>query len=143
MRQKYIDSCGFICDSNRIKKVSGYYELDNSNIQIIDNTIFYSIDINKHEIFRVKKRIEKYNQRVGQDTMNNIPLKENITDYRAFRNVITIYGYFYRENITSDWIHDGMIEEWKFETVEEAKNALSEIKKVDYELYFNTQSFYL
>lgn len=128
----YIDSCGFICDSNRIKNVSGYFELDNKNVQIIDNKYFYKININEHEIFKVKKRIEKYNNAVKKDTINSIPLKKNDANYKAFRKVVTIYGYFYREDVESNFIHDGMIEEWKFETFEDAKHALTEVKKVGY-----------
>ena len=144
----YIDSCGYICDSNRLKKV-GYIELENKNIQIINNKFFYLIDIEKHQIFRGKRIFDYHHNRLIEKMKNDSTKKYNYDiskynfNYDIFRKAITVYGYFYTENKQRGWIHDGMIEEWKFETSEDAIKAITEVRKMGSDLYFNTKPFYL
>ena len=93
--------------------------------------------------FSGKKYWKVQSKSYWRHTINNIPQKSNTVDYNVFREAVTIYGYFYREDTQSDWIHDGMIEEWKFENLEDAERALIEIQRIGYDLYFNTESYYL
>lgn len=69
------------------------------------------------------------------------PFKDSTVNYRILENFENAFGYYYRQNIKSDWIEDGVIEEWQFLTESEAKGALIQINKIKDMAYFNTQSF--
>jgi hypothetical protein len=118
---------GWHADTNRINKTGIYSDLKKSKIKIFDNKPFYKIKISENMLF--------YGENAANSTADEI-------DFELFRKVKTIWGYFYRQKVESDWIEDGVIEQWKFESQNEAILALNNLKKAYPMPYFNTEPYY-
>lgn len=126
----YLDSVGFISDTSRAKITAT--ELSLSEINYFHNKPFYTLNPKNHEIQQSKKflRILKKN-----DTLN--------VDFDIFLKPKSIFAYYYRQKKQSNFIEDGIIEEWHFSSKSEAQYASSEIEKINDLVYFNTFSFIL
>jgi hypothetical protein len=118
---------GWHADTNRIKKTGVYSYLKKSKMKIFDNKPFYKIKISENMLF--------YGENAANSTAYEI-------DFDLFKKVKTIWGYFYRQKAESDWIEDGVIEQWEFESQNEAISALGNLKKAYPEPYFNTEPYY-
>jgi hypothetical protein len=119
-------------DTIRLKKVNIYNEINRENVHLFRNRPFYKMTFEKTKIFKAQ---------------NNKPYKnyfsqKNITDFKIFNKVKTIWGFFYRAKLKDDSISDGVIEQWTFETRKEALKALNSIKKHGYIVFFNTMPFF-
>jgi hypothetical protein len=84
-------------------------------------------------------QIQKANKIFQGNTRINTPT----VDFEVFLKPISIFAYYYRQNIKSEMIEDGVIEEWRFGTNFEASQAFIEINKIKDIVYFNTNSFTL
>jgi len=125
----YLDSAGYISDSSRARKVSPR-DLSNSRIIIIDSKPFFVISPINHDVLLSKESLK-----------GNYIFDTMVVDYDIFRKPTSILAYYYRQNIKSTTIEDGVIEEWNFASESEAKKAMSQLNKVHDLVYFNTRSF--
>ena len=126
----YLDSIGYISDTSRAKKTE--HHLSNSTVVLLNGKPFYSLIPTKHEI-----------QKANQYLQGNTSFDTLTVDFGVFLKPISIFAYFYRQNIKSEMIEDGVIEEWNFGTNNEALQAFNEINKIKDFVYFNTNSFTL
>ncbi|MFO7657155.1 MAG: hypothetical protein R6W78_08815 [Bacteroidales bacterium] len=126
----YLDSIGYISDTNRAKIVS-YRVLGKVKIDFFSGRPFYRLSKKNPDIFFTENWFETQ------------PFKDSTVNYRIFENFENAFGYYYRQNIKSNLIEDGVIEEWQFLTEVEAKEALVQINKIKHMVYFNTASFTL
>jgi len=123
-----IEKNSWIPDTLRLSKVGIYRELNNQNITYFNGRPFYHIPFDNNRLSYI------YN------TFTAEHLKE--LDYALFSKVNKIWGYFYRNKDATEWISDGVIEQWEFETEETASKALKEITSVSDIVYFNTQPYF-
>jgi len=127
---QYLDSIGYISDTSRAKIVS-YRVLEKVKIDFFSGRPFYRLSKKNPDISFTENWLETQH------------LKDSTVNYRIFENFENAFGYYYRQNIKSHLIEDGVIEEWQFSTEMEAKEALVEINKIKHMVYFNTASFTL
>lgn len=124
----YLDSIGYTFDSVRIKKVSYF---NNRDCFTFDKKIFYQLTPKRTMVFSTLPFIQK-NCNVDTATIN----------FSVFKPVKYIFGYFYCDkNRSSDFIRDGVIEEWLFSSDKEAENAAIEINRIKRCVYFNSASY--
>jgi hypothetical protein len=126
----YLDSIGYIADTIRAKKTS--HQLTNATIVLSDSKPFYLLSPTTHEIQKSKQFLK-----------GNYIFDSLTVDYDIFLKPISIFAYYYRQNIKAEFIEDGIIEEWNFRTANEANQAFNELNKIKDMVYFNTNSFIL
>lgn len=124
-----IESLKWISDTVRLKKVEIYGELNRQKIEYFNNRPFYSID------FENSRLNKAYNEEFYGKHFDSL-------DFELFKGVKNIWGYFYRDKEATNWISDGVIEQWEFESEEKADNALREILKFGFIVYFNTNPYF-
>ncbi len=105
--------------------------LEKNNIHIFSNRPFYKLSKKNPDIIAAK------------DWFETQPFKDSSVNYEILERVENAFGYYYRHNIKSDWVEDGVIEEWQFSTENEAKEAMEQLNKIKHIVYFNTRSFTL
>ncbi len=125
----YLDSIGYSSDTIRARKIATWQNNELPLI-LVNNKPFFKIDPSNHHILSSEESL-KGNYRYDSLTVN----------YLAFKKAISIFTYYYRENVKSKFIADGTIEEWNFKTDTEAKAALRELDKIKDLYYFNTRSY--
>ena len=115
-------------DINRAEKVYGFNR--NEAMEYFNDIPFYKIEYDSTQLKfilnsdRFKDRLEGFNGSV-------------------FNQSKSIWGYFYRDKDDDRVIEDGIIEQWEFNTNEEALLALTEIRKIGGNLlYFNTTPYF-
>jgi hypothetical protein len=120
-------------DTLRLKKVDFYNYLKQKTL--FNNYPFYKISFHDTEM---KKTYEYDSELLLKQS--NIP--KNKVDIELFKDVKSIWGYFYRGNKIGNSISDGVIEQWEFNTEEDAERALNQIKLAGHLVYFNTIPFH-
>jgi len=125
---KVLNDLDWRADPNRLKKVSGYKELKNNNLEFFDSIPFYRIEFN--------------NARLNSKLFKTRFAKRDEFDFEIFKNAKSIWGYFYRGEKKGDIISDGVIEQWEFNNTSYAKKAFDLMKKSGFEIYFNTNPYF-
>ncbi|MBU3660173.1 MAG: hypothetical protein FGM14_09900 [Flavobacteriales bacterium] len=126
----YLDSVGFICDVARAQSIES--DLNHSKIIHLNNKPFFVLIPKKHEIQRTKQFLKILKV---VDTL--------VVDFKIFLKPIFIFAYYYRQKKESNFIEDGIIEEWHFNSKSDALKAFTEINKIKEFVYVNTYSFIL
>ena len=106
-----------------------YGELNRQKIEYFNDRPFYSIS------FENSRLNKAYNAEIYKRHFDSL-------DFELFKGVKNIWGYFYRDKEATDWISDGVIEQWEFESEEQADKALREILQPGFIVYFNTNPYF-
>ena len=128
---KQIDSSGYIWDTARIKKVVHYFRTD--SIVVAEKFVFYKMNPDDSWV------LEFYDHYKNDNDATRI--KEGLVNIDNFKNVISIFGYYYKQKEKANLMTDGYIEEWLFPTIEEAEKAVQDVARVKEIVFFNTESF--
>jgi hypothetical protein len=126
---KDIESSKWISDTARLNKVGIYGELNRQNIKYFNHRPFYSIS------FENSRLNKAYNTQFNKQHFDSL-------DFELFKDVKNIWGYFYRDKDATDWISDGVIEQWEFDSEEQADKALRQIPQLGLIAYFNTNPYF-
>lgn len=110
---------GWISDTLRLRRLNHYKYLSIDSIHYINNYPFYKI--------------------VLDDA--NISVGLNEEGYSFMQKAKSIVDYFYYNKEKSNFISDGIIEQWEFKNDEQAKQALDIIRDNGNNIYFNTNPF--
>lgn len=123
-----LESQGYSSDSLRAKKV--YSELKQKNTTIIDDKTFYKLNPNESRIITANL-IDKYLE--SEESLN------------LFKNAEDVWVYFYSSQTKSkdNYIEDGIIEQWEFNSKETATTAINKLNSVYPMPFFNTQPYYV
>lgn len=110
-------------DTSRLVSKNLYSELQYKSINWVDGQPFYPVLLKDT---RVKHFFTSRGQTEG---------------YEVFDQVKAIWGYFYYKQNPDGMFPDGVIEEWQFDTEQEANKALEQFHEIDTEIFFNTQPY--
>jgi hypothetical protein len=127
-----IEKDGWISDTARLSQVQIYKELNRKDIFFFNDKPFYKLSFKES---RLKTKWD-YNANFYRKYMDYI-------DYDLFKNVKSIWGYFYRAKNAKSIITDGVIEQWEFENDTDAQNALMQMQKAGSVIYFNTNPYFI
>lgn len=116
-------------DPSRLEKITHYSELNQQKIQRFGGKPFYPIKFEDSRLYQA------YN-------WTSLDRHFKSFDYELFKGVQNIWGYFYWDQFASNFIPDGLIEQWTFKTENEAVKAIREIRKLGSLIYFNTNPFF-
>lgn len=120
-------------DTLRLKKIDYYSYLKEKTL--FNEYPFYKIKYENTEI----KRTNEYEPELLKEQSNN---SKNQVDIELFKNVKSIWGYFYRGKKIGNSISDGVIEQWEFNNEEDAEKALNQIRPAGHLVYFNTMPYH-
>lgn len=124
-----IENLKWVSDTNRLNKVGIYGELNRQKIKYFNDRPFYPIR------FENSRLNNAYNVGMYKSHFDSL-------DFELFKGVQNIWGYFYRNKEATDWISDGVIEQWEFETEDQADQALKQILQPGFMVYFNTNPYF-
>lgn len=124
-----IESLNWVSDPTRLNKIGIYGELNRQKVKKFKNKPFYQID------FENSRLNKAYNWEIYNRHFDSL-------DFELFKGVKNIWGYFYRDKEATDWISDGVIEQWEFESEKQADKALRQILKSGFIVYFNTNPYF-
>lgn len=121
-----IQTSNWIPDTSRLKKVPIYQELDREGVQYFNGLPFYPLMLEKSRWYKAL-----------QMSMSG----QHLEDKKVLEGVSSVWGYFYKKKEAENWITDGVIEQWTFETEEQADKALKMMKEKGGFIYFNTTPY--
>lgn len=124
-----IEHLRWIPDPNRLDKVGIYQELIRADLKYFNSSPFYPINFENSQLNKA------YSPGVHESLFDSL-------DFELFKEVNNIWGYFYRDQEASDWISDGVIEQWEFDTEQKALKALNAIRNPGFIIYFNTNPYF-
>jgi len=107
---------GWVSDDKRLQKIQLYKQLLGDSVVSVANKNFYKIDYKNTW------------QKRGLGHVN----------CEAFQKAKSIIGYFYYNKNEQKLITDGIIEQWEFQTEEQAKEAVAVVETYGDRIYFNT-----
>jgi hypothetical protein len=147
----FLDSSNFVPDTARIKGVGYYWQRIKTNEVIKINSIpFFKMDTLTNPVFEYLYRNanNKYDYPENSRNYWERNISKQIINNRIFHRVESITGLFFRDKNIPDvkngelWT-DGFIEEWKFESIEDAIKAEETLKNDNlyYLIYFNSIAF--
>jgi hypothetical protein len=113
---------GWISDTARVRQVAAYAALNPKNIRYFNQQPFYTIALEDSEIYRSE----------GWPAL----------DHQLFGQVRSIWAYFYRQKESTEWIVDGVIEQWEFKNEAQAAKAMQQLVPLGDLVYFNTTPFF-
>ncbi len=122
-----IESMGWVSDPERLQKVPIYEFLNREKRSYFNERPFYAISFENSNLYNACTK------RAFRVDSSEIPL---------FEGVDNIWGYFYREKGATNWISDGVIEQWEFPSEAHADKALSRIMDIGFKVYFNTNPYF-
>jgi hypothetical protein len=128
---KDIEKLNWVSDTTRINRKRIYPELKSDEISYFNNRPFYHITFENSGI-NIFFSLSPYLSEIHFDS----------THYELFKSVKKIWGYYYRDQADSDWISDGVIEQWQFEDEYLAQKALEKVKENGSIIYFNTKPYF-
>src|SRR5688572_3363693 len=130
----YLDSIGFDCDSNRIKKVYGGYSKSN-RFTIMDH-FFYSSRPATSGLFYYFKYFAK-------NKKDNPEWRLDTATINSYKSIVWYFFSALKPDQTENekWYTDAIIEEWKFKDSSSAKKSAVEIGRMASRLYFNVGAF--
>jgi hypothetical protein len=110
-------------DSSRLIKKNLYNELIYTSRQLFDKQPFYSVSFENSAIVRFfKNRSESEKEALFEKTTG-------------------AWGFFYFRQDGAQF-PDGVVEEWSFESKEDAEDAWNAVKNSGDEIFFNTQPYF-
>ena len=117
---KFLDSLGWISDTNRLKKVAGYNDLKEGNVQIINGRTAFIIGKRKHGIL---------NRRFPRANHDSIEFKKQLPI--NLLQVDSIFGFFFgrKDTASGNYVIDFIMEVWKYPTYEKAQTAWNWFEK--------------
>ncbi|GGB73798.1 hypothetical protein GCM10007424_12100 [Flavobacterium suaedae] len=118
-----IEKNGWVSDEERINKKQIYREFNRESKKLFAGKPFYTITYENTMLNRFS---------------DNLP-SEGIS---IFKEVKSIWGYFYKDKNARDWITDGVIEQWEFSNEKDAQNAMEYMHKHGDRIYFNTSPYF-
>lgn len=124
-----IEKLNWVSDPARLNKVRIYDELEKQKVEYFNGRPFYPIYF---ENSRLNKMYDVEFYRSHFDSL----------DVELFKGVKNIWGYFYRDKDAVEWISDGVIEQWEFESENQADKALKQIQGPGFIIYFNTNPYF-
>ena len=124
-----IEKLKWASDTQRLKKVRIYKELNRECVEYFNKRPFYPINLKESNLFKA------YNSKMYKGHLDSININ-------LFEEAKTIWGYFYKDSEATNWVSDGVIEQWEFKNEKLAKKALSQISQSRMPIYFNTQPYY-
>lgn len=124
-----IENLNWVADTNRLKKIGIYSELDRENVTYFNDRPFYPIKFEKSSI---------YNAYTSEPYMGYL----ETSDLEFFKGVKNIWGYFYKDIEATNLISDGVIEQWEFATEVAAEKAFKKIIRRGDIIYFNTNPYF-
>jgi hypothetical protein len=117
-----LEASGWVADTARARKVAGYAGLNAASIRSFNGRPFYSIAF--------------------EDTEINHGEASSVLDQTLFGNAKSIWAYYYRQKDATEWISDGVIEQWEFENAGLATKAMQQLTPAGDEVYFNTTPYF-
>jgi len=147
----FLDSSNFVPDTVRIKEVGYYWQRIKTNTVFKINSIpFFKMDTMTNPVFDYLNRKANDNYKYSERTTNywEREISKQIINNRIFHRVESITGLFFRDKNIPDvkngelWT-DGFIEEWKFESIDDAIKAEETLKNKNlyWLIYFNSIAF--
>tara|TARA_B110000211_G_C14018129_1_gene526313 strand:+ start:223 stop:834 length:612 start_codon:yes stop_codon:yes gene_type:complete len=124
-----IEKLKWAADTQRLKKVGIYTELDREHVEYFNDRPFYPIPFEKSRLFRA------CNSNKYEGYLDSL-------DINLFKDAKSIWGYFYKDKDATDWVSDGVIEQWEFENPTLAVKAMKQISRPRMPIYFNTHPYY-
>jgi hypothetical protein len=130
----YLDSIGFDCDSNRIKKIYGGYS--KSPKFTINNHFFYSS-------IPSTSGLSDYFNYFAKNKKDNPEWRLDTVTIKSCKSIIWYFFSALKPDQTDNekWYTDAIIEEWKFKDSSSAKKSAEEIGRMAPRLYFNVGAF--
>ena len=122
----YLDSIGYVFDTNQIKGDSYYYwHVKYDPVFSGGNRPFYRIDSTSDFLFMYKKHVKGAVHEAYQY------LDNERFNYADFYKVKTITGYYFRQREKpKNWSYtSGFIEEWEFANSNDSRNAFHDLTK--------------
>jgi hypothetical protein len=124
---KKIQKDDWLPDPERLIQVNIYPSLNNQNKKQFEGLPFYQIQLAETEITK-------------SQALHILTLDEQ--EILTFKNVKSIWGYFYRGKKVNNTISDGVIEQWEFSNKENAIHALEILQLNGMEIYINTNPYF-
>lgn len=124
-----IENIKWVSDTNRLKKAGLYRELNRQKVKHFNDKPFYPISFENSQLSRT------YSSEMEDVYFDSL-------DFELFKGVQNIWGFFYRDKEATDWITDGVIEQWEFENEDKANQALQQIRRPGSIIYFNTNPYF-
>lgn len=126
---QYLDSMGYAADTTRAKKV-GYAPARTEKL-FFKSTVFYKQPVPPLHLFDTRGRPQGYD---GIDT--------NTIRKDLFFKATSLISYCYFEkHPDDDLVRDGVIDEWRFKTKEDAEKAGLEMNRIKRLIYFYTAAY--
>jgi hypothetical protein len=110
-------------DTTRLFKKELYSELSYKSLAYIENQPFYPILFENSQVNHVLKS------------------NGNSKEWEVFKDVKGVWGYFYFKETQEGMFPDGLIEQWEFETKDEANEALKIMREFSSLIFFNTEPY--
>lgn len=118
------------CDTARAKKVYGLGKDSSGKIVFFDSKPFYKFTFENTTVGRISK-IDYF-----KDKLEGFNVE-------VFEKAKSVWMYFYRDDIDDNWIEDGIVEQWEFESNELAIIAYNDIRKKSPQVFFfNTTPYF-
>lgn len=139
----FLDSCGFIPDTARVKKVPYYWVFLRTNrIEVTQGRPFYLMDTISNPVFtflNMQNPAMDYWERPNKGALLDSLCLSFLTQ-RIFHNVESVLGYYFRDKSLpsldfNGLTTDGFIEEWKFSNESEAIKVEMALNGGNYPLY--------
>lgn len=124
-----LNSMNWVSDHKRLKRLNLYPALVQGEVAYSSKEIpFYKVNYKQSDI--------------GQGRFFELLKKEERTlDLKMFREVRSIWAYFYKEKDAEYSMPDGVIEQWEFATSTQAQKALQQLYPASKIVYFSTNPY--
>lgn len=113
----------WLSDTTRLTKKQLYPELTHHPSILFESEPFYPIALH------------------DTDIKHYFVSRGKTEGYEVFDRVKSVWGYFYFKQASDQMYPDGVVEEWTFESNQEAKKALQSFHEIKSEVFFNTGSY--
>lgn len=124
----YLDSMGYAADTIRAKKV-GY--ATRTEKLFFKSMVFYKQPVPPPHLFDTRGRPQ------GYDGIDTTTIRKDL-----FSKATSLISYCYFEkHPDDDLVRDGVIDEWRFETKEDAEKAGLEMNRIKRLIYFYTAAY--
>lgn len=122
---KEIESQDWVNDTSRINKV-GLYNLRGLNVHFYNNYPFYNIPYDKSQVGHI----------LNGDNEKEKKSKSILSKTKQ------IWAYYYRKKNETNYIYDGVIEQWSYNDSTSAQLAYKELQNNADNIYFNTMPYF-
>jgi hypothetical protein len=144
---KSIDSLGYLYDSIRLRK--SYRGFDSVKTIHEKGYLFYETELKNTVPFSKNNFIRKQLSSAKVQEMDSIELKkfkawkkQRVLNFKQLEKVKSIYSYHFIAKKSSDsYRSDGIIEQWEFDSKEDARKAAEDLGKKERFVYFNRGAY--